>query len=535
MSWTDAIGKKKEPPRKQRAKKVDASTVAPSAKNPAYVSAAFEKEIGAIRTAPEGTRNDTLNRSAFALGQFVGAGALDEGTVERALREAAEDAGLGDVEIRKTIASGLEDGMKDPREIPAPRAREVNEDGEVVDAPPDDDDGYEPTDPYAPPTSGRASTEAPPKTDAGKTALEPPTATDPLRGLKHLGLVAVVGRDAILTFATMAVVYLWQDIAVAGTIVLIAGPPAEGKTTLLFLILAARMNTGEAVTLLGRHIEPAPTGQWLVIIEGEHSDASTARKLVKSLRLLGLDDSGLDRCIVVARKAVKLHSPEWLDVQKLVAAGLVSDIAVDTVARVAPADANDEREQVGIYDEIARTIELAPDDSPKPTAWLAAHTRKNGTSGGLEDVSGSAQRTGQADSVLLIKGEKIGGRTMSTTITFAKLREDPDQYPMPVTFSIDATGIRTTDAAVAGAADDRPLEERVIDSLQAGPKTRNGLMQALKRSWHDIDEAIACLFEAKAIRTGSIRVRGRDFKTYELREGGTWKSKSTPDSTPDEG
>ncbi|HVW26545.1 MAG TPA: hypothetical protein VHC69_14350 [Polyangiaceae bacterium] len=78
-----------------------------------------------------------------------------------------------------------------------------------------------------------------------------PTPDDPLRGLKHLGNVALIGRQAITTLATQAVVYIWQDIAVAGTIIVIAGPPAEGKTTLLFLILGARMNRGEAVTLLG--------------------------------------------------------------------------------------------------------------------------------------------------------------------------------------------------------------------------------------------------------------------------------------------
>jgi hypothetical protein len=321
------------------------------------------------------------------------------------------------------------------------------------------------------------------------------------------------------------VVYLWQDIAVAGTIVLIAGPPAEGKTTLLFLILAARMNTGAAVSLLGRCIESAPAGQWLVIIEGEHSDASTARKLVKSLRLLGLDDSGLDRCIIVARKAVRLHSPEWIDVQKLVAAGLVSDIAVDTVARVAPADANDERDQVGIFDELAKTIELAPDDAPKPTAWLVAHTRKNGTSGGLEDVSGSAQRTGQADSVLLIKGEKVGGRTVSTMVTFAKLREDPDEYPMPVTFSIEKTDdgeprLSVTDTGTTAEKDSRPLETRITDALGTGPKTKNALAKLLGRSWKDVDAAISNLFQSKAICTGTPQhVKGRDCPTFELRGG----------------
>lgn len=196
--------------------------------------------------------------------------------------------------------------------------------------------------------SAHAESDAPPDFDVSgidQPPREGPSAAEPLRGLAYLGKVALIGRDRILELAATAVDYVWVDIAVAGTIVLIAGPPAEGKTTLLFLILAARMNPGEVVKLLGRSIQPAPQGMWIVLIEGEHSESSTSRKLVKSLDLLGLDHAALDRVIIVARKAVLLGSPEWLDVVTLAAAGLVSDIAIDTVARVAPADPNDERQQ----------------------------------------------------------------------------------------------------------------------------------------------------------------------------------------------
>jgi hypothetical protein len=356
--------------------------------------------------------------------------------------------------------------------------------------------------------------------ERGGGPSEQPTSDAPLRGLEALGAVAVVGREAVRALATLAVMYIWQDIAVAGTIVLIAGPPAEGKTTLLFLIFAARMNTGAPVTLLGRPIRPAPPGQYLVLIEGEHSDASTARKLAKSIRLLGIDDAGLDRVIIIARKAVRLHSPEWLDIGKMVAAGLVSDIAVDTIARVAPADANDEREQVAVFDEVARTIELAPEGQPKPAVWCNAHTRKNGTSGDLADVSGSAQRTGQADSVLMIKGEKVGGRTVATTVTFAKLREDPDDFPMPVTFSIVmGDGEPRLIVKRLQEADNQPLEARIIEHLRVhGPTTKNALSKGLKRNTATIDGAISALFDAKGIVSTTVTIRGRTEKAFGLRE-----------------
>jgi len=347
---------------------------------------------------------------------------------------------------------------------------------------------------------------------------EKPTAAEPLRGLPHLARVATLGRARILELAAKPTEYVWQDIAVAGTIVLVAGPPAEGKTTLLFLIVAARLNTGQPVLLLGRRLTPAPPLQWLVLIEGEHSDSSTSRKLTKSLRLMAVTDDALDRVIIIARKAVRLGSPEWADVVRLVAAGLVSDIAIDTVARVAPADADSEREQVAIFDAVAQAIEAAPDTAPKPIVWAVAHTRK-ATTGGLADVSGSAQRAGQADTVLMLSGEKVGGRTVSTTVTFQKLREDPDDYPLPVTFSIapGADGGPAITTFATGVEDDRPLEERIVEQLTLGPKTKSTLSTRLSRSFKDIDDAIGVLFEAHKITTTTTKVRGKDCKAFKLR------------------
>lgn len=61
----------------------------------AYAKAAMDRELAALRWTPEGTRNETLNCAAFSLGQIVGAGALDEVTVERHLLATAHAIGLG--------------------------------------------------------------------------------------------------------------------------------------------------------------------------------------------------------------------------------------------------------------------------------------------------------------------------------------------------------------------------------------------------------------------------------------------------------
>lgn len=83
-----------------------------------YAEAALESEVKELESSPTGNRNEQLNKSAFALGQFVAAGVLSEAEVVRALSKAAMYAGLEMEEIRATITSGLEAGAKHPREIP---------------------------------------------------------------------------------------------------------------------------------------------------------------------------------------------------------------------------------------------------------------------------------------------------------------------------------------------------------------------------------------------------------------------------------
>jgi putative DNA primase/helicase len=76
---------------------------------------ALQNEVAAVEAAPEGTRNDTLNRAAFALGQIVAAGELPEGAVIEALLDAARVCGLGPAEVTATVRSGVTAGQEHPR------------------------------------------------------------------------------------------------------------------------------------------------------------------------------------------------------------------------------------------------------------------------------------------------------------------------------------------------------------------------------------------------------------------------------------
>ena len=80
-----------------------------------WAAAALRGEVDRVRHAAEGSRNHTLNRSAFALGQIAGAGVIDASEVELHLKDAATAIGLGEREATLTIRSGLAAGLARPR------------------------------------------------------------------------------------------------------------------------------------------------------------------------------------------------------------------------------------------------------------------------------------------------------------------------------------------------------------------------------------------------------------------------------------
>lgn len=79
-----------------------------------YALTAFKNEVERVASAPNGTRNPTLNRAALSLGHFTGAGRLQRWEVESDLERAALSAGLSKDEARATIKSGLDAGEKEP-------------------------------------------------------------------------------------------------------------------------------------------------------------------------------------------------------------------------------------------------------------------------------------------------------------------------------------------------------------------------------------------------------------------------------------
>lgn len=83
-----------------------------------YAVAALKGECTAVATAAQGTRNDTLNRAGFNLGQLVGAGHLSMDVASQQLTAAARANGLSDDEIARTVDRALTDGARSPRDVP---------------------------------------------------------------------------------------------------------------------------------------------------------------------------------------------------------------------------------------------------------------------------------------------------------------------------------------------------------------------------------------------------------------------------------
>ncbi len=102
-------------------RKAQPATVIPASRavaESAYGLSARDRELTALRNTAQGQRNDRLNQSTFALAQLSAAGGLDSEKTRAMLRAVALEIGLEPDETERTLASGWEAGLREPR-IPA--------------------------------------------------------------------------------------------------------------------------------------------------------------------------------------------------------------------------------------------------------------------------------------------------------------------------------------------------------------------------------------------------------------------------------
>jgi predicted nucleic acid-binding protein len=96
-----------DPPAVQETKRqTTAGTVTTAAADAdRYLEKALTAELKLMARAPEGERNKQLFESAVSLLRFVADGRLPTAAVTEDLRDAANSAGLPDIEITRTLKS----------------------------------------------------------------------------------------------------------------------------------------------------------------------------------------------------------------------------------------------------------------------------------------------------------------------------------------------------------------------------------------------------------------------------------------------
>jgi hypothetical protein len=85
-----------------------------------YGARALASEVARVAVAPEGTRNDALNKGAFRIGQLQAAGHVAGATARAGLTSAGVQSGLPASEAGATVQSGLRAGRRHRRPIAPP-------------------------------------------------------------------------------------------------------------------------------------------------------------------------------------------------------------------------------------------------------------------------------------------------------------------------------------------------------------------------------------------------------------------------------
>lgn len=81
----------------------------------------FNEALEAIRHAPIGESNNTLNVQSYLVGQLIASGGVGKEYAEQELFKAAKDRGKPDYEAIATIRSGIEGGIKNPKTFELPK------------------------------------------------------------------------------------------------------------------------------------------------------------------------------------------------------------------------------------------------------------------------------------------------------------------------------------------------------------------------------------------------------------------------------
>lgn len=333
----------------------------PTARAERYAEAALTAECRAVAQAPDGRRNDTLNTAALKLGGLVAGGHLSRSVVEHELTAAARAAGLDGREIAATLRSGLEAGLRSPRQVPEHQHN---------------------------PDNLRHNTD---NRQLPTLATEPTFAT-PLR-LRDL--------DAIPPRR-----WLYGRELVRGYVSVLGSPGGTGKTAFVVAV-ACSLVTGRALladdpTKPGpfKHVHK-PSRVWLYNLEDPADEMLRRIKATLLHYKISVDDvadamfmdSGRDRPLVIAKRIENalVAMPLVDDLVEEIKRRQIDVFVVDPFVQSHQAEENRNEEMnlvMALWGLVAHRANCS--------VWLIHHFRKGGQSGDAESFRGAAAIQGAA-------------------------------------------------------------------------------------------------------------------------------------------
>ncbi|MFI5297769.1 MAG: AAA family ATPase [Polyangiales bacterium] len=313
-------------------------------------------------------------------------------------------------------------------------------------------------------------TRARPSDQSAATSAHCAPDVDPFAAIRLFG--AISSYDELINKTAHEPPSIWFPGVEADSHIEVSGPSGEGKTTFAILFAVARANpTGRPVRLLGRDVTPADVGQRVIFVEEENGLHNMRRKLEEACDALGLPvRETIDRMILLVRAGVISGDDKWEAIRALGRRKLIGLVVIDSRARILRGgESNSEDDQAAISNELHRLVE----DSGAPVL-VVSHTKKGekgSTPDALTDVSGSVQRAGGADVVLLVTARRNArGEVLCSRMKFAKLRDNPGEHPALVTYTLkrDQDGHHTieSDASEPAFDDDESVIERVFSIIE---------------------------------------------------------------------
>lgn len=410
-----------------------------------YAGVALSKEAELVAGAPEGTRNDTLNKAAFRVGQLVACGWLADQAATDTLIDAGMAAGLSFAESERTVNSGLDAGRQTPRagvelHPPTPPAAYVVP----------DDAG----------TGGVALGGAQVSGGSHDVASGEPTTAQRPRQL--------VDGGAYIHGARPDVPALWGDgddvLWAKGEPTIITGPTGTGKTTLGTCVIAGRL--GLLPEVLGYPVKP---GSRKTLVLAMDRPAQIQRAMARLLRQWPED--------VLNERLVVWQGPPPMDLGRhpLMLYQLAELADADTVVIDSLKDAalklSDEETGQGL----SRAMNYCVSNGVEVLAYHH-QTKRSGNATGkpntLADVYGSSWITAGAGSVIL-----LWGSAGDLVVELSHLKQ-PAGDVGPLHIGHDHTAGRTF--LYEGMGD----RESLLDLLASGPQTASTVA-----SWLHGDDA----------------------------------------------